>query len=102
MRKYPDAVRLLEKDLAYLLNFYHAPLSARRSIYTTNLLERAIKEFRRRRRRRRRIKIIDSMPSPDTLEKLIFLMVMEYNSIALQDEFVAFLPGLSLRKSRRN
>ena len=73
MRKYPDVVKLLEKDLAYLLNFYHAPLAARRSIYTTNLLERAIKEFRRR------IKIIDSMPSPDALEKLIFLRVMEFN-----------------------
>lgn len=85
MRKYPDVVKMLEKDLPYLLNFYHAPLPARKSLYTTNLLERAIKEFKRR------IKIIDSLPSPEALEKLIFLRVVEFN----QARSTRRIPGFS-------
>jgi len=72
--KYPNAVKSVEKDLPYLLNFFYAPPTVRNSIYTTNLLERTIKEIRRR------IKIVDSFPSPDSLENSLFIIISYLNS----------------------
>ena len=47
------------------------PESIRRSIHSTNLIERMNKEIRRR------IKIIDSLPSEESAMKIIYLRVAE-------------------------
>ena len=55
-------------------NGYHDyPESIRRSIHSTNLIERMNKEIRRR------IKIIDSMPSEESAMKIIYLRAAEIN-----------------------
>jgi putative transposase len=47
----------MEKNLGSLLKYYEYPESIRRSIHSTNIIERMNSEIRRR------IKIIDSLPS---------------------------------------
>ncbi len=63
--KYPRPVYNMEKNLGILLKYYDHPESIRRSIHSTNLIERMNKEIRRR------IKIIDSLPSEDSAMKII-------------------------------
>jgi len=48
--QYPQAVQCLEADLDELLNFLDCPLSHRVKIRTTNAIERAFREVRRRTR----------------------------------------------------
>ena len=55
--RYPRPVYNIERNLGILLKYYDYPESIRRSIHSTNLIERMNKEIRRR------IKIIDSLPS---------------------------------------
>jgi len=56
---YPRPLYNMEKRLGSLLKYYEYPESIRRSIHSTNLIERMNKEIRRR------IKIIDSLPSEE-------------------------------------
>jgi putative transposase len=46
----PQAVKCLEKDLEELLNMYYCPKEIRKKIRTTNVIERAFREVRRRTR----------------------------------------------------
>lgn len=46
----PKAVRCIEKDLEELLNFYYCPKQMRIKLRTTNVIERAFREVRRRTR----------------------------------------------------
>jgi len=46
----PKAVRCIEKDLEELLNFYHCPGQIWVKVRTTNVIERAFREVRRRTR----------------------------------------------------
>jgi transposase-like protein len=46
----PRAVRCIEKDLEELLNFYSCPKEIRIKVRTTNVIERAFREVRRRTR----------------------------------------------------
>jgi transposase-like protein len=46
----PKAVRCLEKDLEEMLNFYSCPKEIRIKVRTTNVIERAFREVRRRTR----------------------------------------------------
>jgi len=46
----PKAVRCIEKDLEELLNFYGCPKEIRVKVRTTNVIERAFREVRRRTR----------------------------------------------------
>lgn len=46
----PDAVKCLEKDLEELLNFYSCPKELWKKLRTTNVIERAFREVRRRTR----------------------------------------------------
>jgi putative transposase len=71
--KYPRPVYNMEKNLSILLKYYDYPESIRRSIHSTNLIERMNKEIRRR------IKIIDSLPSEESAMKIIYLRVAEIN-----------------------
>lgn len=46
----PKAVKCIEKDLEELLNFYYCPKEIRIKVRTTNVIERAFREVRRRTR----------------------------------------------------
>ncbi len=48
--RYPEAVNCIEKDLDELLNFFDTPLDHRIKVRTTNVIERAFREVRRRTR----------------------------------------------------
>jgi putative transposase len=71
--KYPRPLYNMEKNLNVLLKYYEYPESIRRSIHSTNLIERMNKEIRRR------IKIIDSLPSEESAMKIIYLRAAEIN-----------------------
>ena len=63
----------MEKNLSILLKYHDYPESIRRSIHSTNLIERMNKEIRLR------IKIVDSLPSEESAMKIIYLRVAEIN-----------------------
>ena len=46
----PKAVKCIEKDLEELLNVYYCPKEIRKKVRTTNVIERAFREVRRRTR----------------------------------------------------
>ena len=71
--KYPRPVYNMEKNLGILLKYYDYPESIRRSIHSTNLIDRINKEILRR------IKIIDSLPSEESAMKIIYLRLAEIN-----------------------
>ena len=71
--KYPKVVKSWEQELYKLLTFLKYPESIQRVIYTTNLIERTIKEIRRR------IKVIGALPSVDSVEKFVYLRVAVLN-----------------------
>jgi len=70
---YPRPLYNMEKNLGSLLKYYEYPEPIRRSIHSTNLIERMNKEIRRR------IKIIDSLPSEESAMKIIYLISAEIN-----------------------
>ena len=72
-RKYPNIVKSWEMELYRLLTFLKYPKSIQRVIYTTNLIERTIKEIRKR------IKVIGALPSVNSVEKLVYLRVATLN-----------------------
>ena len=71
--KYPRPVYNMEKNLSILFRYHDYPEPIRRSIHSTNLIERMNKEIQRR------IKIIDFLPSEDSAMKIIYLRVAEIN-----------------------
>ena len=62
-------VKSWEQELDKLLTFLKYPESIQRVIYTTNLIERAIKEIRKR------IKVIGALPSVGSVEKFVYLRI---------------------------
>ena len=89
--KYPKPVYNMEKNLRILLKYYDYPEPIRRSIHSTNLIERMNKEIRRR------IKIIDSLPSEESAMKIIYLRVAEINerwSQRMLRGFYKFMDGI--------
>lgn len=50
MGLYPKAVKCIKKDLEELLNFYYCPEEIWKKVRTTNVIERAFREVRRRTR----------------------------------------------------
>jgi len=73
-RKYPNIVKSWEMELYRLLTFLKYPKSIQRVIYTTNLIERTIKEIRKR------IKVIGALPSVKSVEKFVYLRVAMLNN----------------------
>jgi putative transposase len=68
-RLYPKAVECIEKDLDELLAVFHFDEKHRRKIRTTNPIERAFKEFRRR------TNVMDNhLPTMDSCEKIFYIM----------------------------
>ena len=71
--KYPRPVYNLERKLGYLFTYFQYPESIRRSLHSSNIIERMNKEIRRR------IKVIDSLPTESAAMKIIYLRVAELN-----------------------
>jgi len=71
--KYPRVVKSWEQELYKLLTFFKYPESVQRVIYTTNLIERTIKEIRKR------VKVIGALPSVGSVEKFVYLRVAMLN-----------------------
>jgi len=66
---YPKAVKCIEKDLDELLTIFHFDESHRIKIRTTNPIERAFKEFRRR------TNVMDNhLPNMSACEKIFYIM----------------------------
>lgn len=72
-RIYPVIFKGWERDLESLTSYYKYPEEIRRTIYTTNVLERFIKEVKRR------SKVIEVFPKPESAEKIVYLVAMEMN-----------------------
>ena len=70
---YPQVVKSWEEDLSHLLTFLDYPDEIRQTIYTTNWLERAIKEVRRR------TKTQESLPSLKAAQKVLYLRTKDIN-----------------------
>lgn len=71
--KHPKIVKSWEDDLDVLLTFLDYPSSIRRMIYTTNIIERTMKEIKKR------TKTMNSLPSEKAAEKIVYLQVADYN-----------------------
>ena len=71
--KYPKVVNSWEQELYKLPTFLKYPEAIQRVIYTTNLIERTIKEIRKR------VKVIGALPSVSSVEKFIYLRVAVLN-----------------------
>ncbi len=63
----------MEKKLGDLFTYFQYPDSIRRSLHSSNIIERMNKEIRRR------IKVIDTPPSETAGMKIIYLRIAELN-----------------------
>jgi putative transposase len=70
----PDAVKCLEKDLEELLNFFTCPKELRKKLRTTNVIERAFREVRRRTRPMTCFNNIQS------IERIVYAVLNHLNS----------------------
>jgi putative transposase len=79
-RKYPDAVKCIEKDLDTLLNFLEIPIPdeykklIRKRIRTTNVIERAFREVRRRTRP------MSCFTNEDSVNRIIYAILNRLNN----------------------
>ena len=73
-KKYKKVIESWEKDLSVLLTFYKYPKEVRQYIYTTNMIERTNKEIRKR------LKTMNSLPSIEAVEKIVYLVANNYNN----------------------
>lgn len=72
--RYPRAVHCIEKDLDELLTVFHFDESHRKKLRTTNPIERAFKEFRRR------TNVMDNhLPNRSACEKIFYIMCVFLN-----------------------
>ncbi|WMT50366.1 MAG: transposase [Thermoplasmatales archaeon] len=71
--KYPRPVYNMERKLGYLFTYFQYPESIRRSLYSSNIIERMNKEIRGK------IKVIATLPSESAAMKIIYLRVAELN-----------------------
>ncbi|MFW6238435.1 MAG: IS256 family transposase [Halanaerobiales bacterium] len=82
---YPNITSSWLEDKDELLAFYKYPESIRKSIYTTNWIERTIKEIRKR------IRPTNSLPTIESAKKLVYLKVVDYNERWSQRRMKGFL-----------
>ncbi|KYD27035.1 hypothetical protein B4113_0321 [Geobacillus sp. B4113_201601] len=71
--KYPREVQSWANELDVLLAFMDDPSSIRSVIYTTNAIERTIKEIRKR------LKPMNSLSSLEAAEKVVYLTIQDFN-----------------------
>jgi putative transposase len=72
-KKYPKVIKAWEGDLSDLLRFLDYPQAIQKLIYTTHIIERMNKEIRKR------LKTMNSLPSIEAVEKIVFLELKQYN-----------------------
>ncbi|MDT9724254.1 IS256 family transposase [Xylanibacillus composti] len=72
-KQYPRELASWRADLPVLLTFYKYPVDIWKSIYTTNAIERTVKEIRKR------LYPMNSVPNIDAAEKIAYLVVTDYN-----------------------
>ena len=72
-KKYPKEVQSWENDLPVLLTFMDYPSTIRSVIYTTNWIERTIKDIRKR------IRPMNSLPDIKAAEKIVYLTIQGLN-----------------------
>lgn len=70
----PDAVKCLERDMAELLNFFTCPEEMRKKLRTTNVIERAFREVRRRTRP------MTCFNNTQSIERIIYAVLNHLNS----------------------
>ncbi len=70
---YPKAVRCIEKDLEELLNFYSCPKEIRVKVRTTNAIERAFREVRRRTRP------MSCFNNTQSIERIVYAVLSHLN-----------------------
>ncbi|MEW6674917.1 MAG: IS256 family transposase [Nitrospirota bacterium] len=70
---YPKAVRCIEKDLEELLNFYYCPSEIRVKVRTTNVIERAFREVRRRTRP------MSCFNNTQSIERIVYAVLTHLN-----------------------
>ena len=69
----PKAVECIEKDIEELLAFYKLPFRHWILIRSTNVIERAFKEFRRR------VKIMETFPTEESCQRIMFALAKMLN-----------------------
>lgn len=67
------AVECVEKDIDELLSFYRLPFRHWTLIRSTNVIERAFKEFRRR------VKIMETFPTEESCQRIMFSLAKMLN-----------------------
>ncbi|HHE1068347.1 TPA: IS256 family transposase [Vibrio cholerae] len=72
-KRYSREIASWEEDLPVLLTFLRYPEDVQKYIYTTNLIERTIKEIRKR------LKTMNSLPNIEAAEKITYLTSIDYN-----------------------
>ncbi len=70
---YPEVTKSWEADLEALMTYLKYPEGIRKTIYTTNPLERFIKEVKRR------TKVIEVFSDPEACSKVVYLVAQEMN-----------------------
>lgn len=73
--RHPVLVRRLEQDLDELLAVFAQPESVRRSLRTTNLLERAFRELRRR------LRPVGCLPDRSSADRILYGQVVRLNGL---------------------
>jgi transposase-like protein len=73
VERYPKAITCLQNDLDELLNFLDCPVSHRVKIRTTNAIERAFREVRRRTR------TISCFTNPKSVNRIIYGVINHLN-----------------------
>lgn len=69
----PKAVQCVEKDIDALLSFYKFPFRHWTLIRSTNVIDRAFKEFRRR------VKIMETFPTEESCQRIMFALAKMLN-----------------------
>ena len=70
---YPKAIKCIEKDLEELLNFYYCPPEIRIKVRTTNVIERAFMEVRRRTRP------VSCFNNTQSIERIVYAVLSHLN-----------------------
>ena len=71
--RYPRAVAYVEKDLEELFSFYRAPEPLRKKLRTTNVIERAFREVRRRTRP------MSCFNNTQSIERIVYAVLSHLN-----------------------
>lgn len=97
-RTYPEVISSWEAEMDCLVTYLRYPEEIRPYIYTTNALERFIKEVKRR------SKVIEVFPGPGSCHKVLYLVAQEmdekYRRRAVRDFWLAKEGLLSIRKAK--